>query len=173
MDIQRILIEHKSKYFNVQHIGHLFPVPAILTLLEWTNATPGPVSGEQAEYRLNSIAISIGLLDRCPSHWDKSRGCGGEFSLKSIGYNFMYAIPVTIERGIITLPAGAQLPSESRSAMLVLDPLLHSNDDIDSLEFDLQSLERNPSLEFLQSEPDIYSMADVKPENLNPYFINR
>ncbi len=85
----------------------------------------------------------------------------------------MYAIPVTIERGIVKLPPNAKIPSESRSAMLVLDPAFHSNDDLDSLEFDFAMLQKNPSLEFLQSEPDIYSMDDVKPENRNPYFVKR
>lgn len=83
----------------------------------------------------------------------------------------MYAIPVTIEQGIVKLPPNAKIPSESRSAMLVLDPAFHSNDDLDSLEFDLAMLQKNPSLEFLQSEPDIYSINDVKPENRNPYFV--
>jgi len=85
----------------------------------------------------------------------------------------MYAIPVTIERGVITLPPNVKIPTESRTAMLVLDPALHTNDDLDSLEFDLAMLQKNPSLEFLESEPDIYSIEDVKPENRNPYFVKR
>ncbi len=82
----------------------------------------------------------------------------------------MYAIPVTIDHGIVRLPPDTKLPQEARTAVLLLGSEIHGNEDIDSLEFDLAMLRANPALEFLASEPDLYSIADVKPENRNPFY---
>lgn len=82
----------------------------------------------------------------------------------------MYAIPVTIEHGSVRLPPDTRLPQETKKAVLLLEPELHGNEDLDTLEFDLAMLESNPSLGFLLSEPDLYSMDDVKPENRNPFY---
>jgi hypothetical protein len=82
----------------------------------------------------------------------------------------MYAIPVTIEHGIIQLPPETKLPQGAKKAMLLLEPEIHGNEDIDTREFDIAMLHGNAALEFLASEPDLYSMDDVKPENRNPYF---
>jgi hypothetical protein len=82
----------------------------------------------------------------------------------------MYAIPITIEHGVLKLPPNSKLPPDARSAILVFGDDIHSNDDLDTLEFKLAALRDNPSLAFLEQEPDLYSINDVKPENRNPYF---
>ena len=85
----------------------------------------------------------------------------------------MYAIPITVDNGVLKLPPDTNLPPDAKLAILVLEDKLHPNDDIDSLDFKLSLLRDNPSLAFLSEEPDLYSTEDIKPENRNPYFIKR
>jgi hypothetical protein len=82
-------------------------------------------------------------------------------------------IPIIIENGVLKLPPGLKLPPEVRTATLVVNEDLHPNDDLDTLEFKLALLRDNPSLAFLDDEPDLYSLEDIKPENRNPNFISR
>jgi hypothetical protein len=83
----------------------------------------------------------------------------------------MYAIPITIEHGVLKLPPNSRLPQEARNAMLVFGDDIHPNDDLDSPEFMLAALRDNPSLSFLNDDDDLYSIDDIKPENRNPFFI--
>ncbi|MFQ3597219.1 MAG: hypothetical protein SNJ55_02395 [Chloroherpetonaceae bacterium] len=77
----------------------------------------------------------------------------------------MKTIEVTVENGVITLAPNVELPKHSRLALL----LLESGDDISTL--DLTKLaDANPSFDFLKAEPDLYSEADIKPENRNPKY---
>jgi len=85
----------------------------------------------------------------------------------------MYAIPITIEQGVLKLPPNSKLPPDARSAILVFGDDIHSNDDLDTLAFRLAAMRDNPSLAFLDQEPDLYSTDDVLPENRNPFFGKR
>jgi hypothetical protein len=78
-------------------------------------------------------------------------------------------IPITIENGVLKLPLGTQLPPEIKHATLVVGEGLHSNDDLSSIELQLAVL-RNPAFDFLREEEDLYSDADILPENRNPRF---
>jgi hypothetical protein len=82
----------------------------------------------------------------------------------------MYAIPVTIEHGVLKLPPNLEIPADARSAFLVFADDIHPNDDLDTLEFKLAALRDNPALAFLDQEEDLYSVKDVRPENRNPFF---
>ncbi len=82
----------------------------------------------------------------------------------------MYAIPITIEHGVLKLPPHSKLPPDARNAILVFGDEIHPNDDLDTTEFQLAALRDNPALAFLDREPDLYSVEDVRPENRNPFF---
>ncbi len=86
------------------------------------------------------------------------------------GYDCMYAIPITIEHGVLKLPPNSKLPPGAHSAILVIDDENHSNDDLDTVEFNLAALRNNLTLGFLDNEPDLYSLEDVLPQNRNPFF---
>jgi hypothetical protein len=79
----------------------------------------------------------------------------------------MYTIPITIEQGVLRLPPNAKLPPDTHRAVLIVGDDLHPNDDLDSNEFTLAALRDNPSLAFLEHEPDLYSIEDVRRENRN------
>lgn len=83
----------------------------------------------------------------------------------------MVTIPVSIEKGKLMLPPDTKLPVDARAALLVIPDAVHANDDIDSIEFSLGTLSGNPSLSFLEAEPDLYSVNDLKPENRNPDYL--
>ena len=85
----------------------------------------------------------------------------------------MYAIPITIEHGVLRLPPNSKIPPGARSAILILGDDVHANDDLDSIEFELSALRDNPALAFLEREPDVYSIEDIRPDDRNPLFINR
>jgi hypothetical protein len=78
----------------------------------------------------------------------------------------MYAIPITIEHGVLRLPPNAKLPPDARRAMLIVSDDVHPNGDLDSIEFQLAALRDNPSLAFLEHEPDLYSIEEVAPPGL-------
>ncbi len=85
----------------------------------------------------------------------------------------MYAIPITIEQGVLKLPPNSKLPADARNAILVFGDDIHPNDDLDTIAFKLAAMRDNPSLAFLDQEPDLYSTDDVRPENRNPFFGKR
>lgn len=81
----------------------------------------------------------------------------------------MYAIPITVDNGVLKLPPDTILPADARLAILVLDDDLHPNDDIDTPEFTRMVL-TNPAYDFLYDEPDIYTDDDILPGRENPNF---
>jgi hypothetical protein len=85
----------------------------------------------------------------------------------------MYAIPITIEEGVLKLPPNSKLPAEARNAILIVGDELHTNDDLDSTNFNLAALRDNPALDFLKDEPDLYSTNDILPNDRNPHFVSR
>ena len=80
----------------------------------------------------------------------------------------MYAIPVTIEQGVLKLPSNSKLPDDMHNAILMVGNGVHPNDDLDSIEFKLSALRDNPALAFFEHEPDLYSIDDVRPEDRYP-----
>lgn len=76
----------------------------------------------------------------------------------------MKTTEVTVENGVLKLAPDATLPRHAKLALLVIEA-----DDLSSL--DLMALsEASGALDFLNDEPDLYSDADIKPENRNPKF---
>lgn len=77
----------------------------------------------------------------------------------------MKTIEVIVENGVITLAPNVELPKHSRLALL----LLEAGDDLSSLDL-MKLADANPSFDFLSSELDRYTDADIKPENRNPSY---
>ncbi len=77
----------------------------------------------------------------------------------------MRMIEVTVENGIIKLAPNVTLPEQSKLALL----LLESGDDVSSIEL-MKLADASGSFDFLNDEPDLYTEADIKPENRNPNY---
>jgi hypothetical protein len=82
----------------------------------------------------------------------------------------MRAIPVEVEEGgRIRVSAHASLPANAQLALLVLDRPIEGADDLTGANI-AHLAEQSGALDFLKTEPDLYSDADIEPGHGNPDF---
>ena len=71
-------------------------------------------------------------------------------------------IPIEVSDGVLRLPGKTQLPERSYLAVMVIEEMLDVR--VDAI------AEGSGAFEFLLSEPELYSDADILPDRRNPRF---
>jgi len=82
-----------------------------------------------------------------------------------VDYRFcaMKTLPVEVHDGVLRMPEGVQLPSNSRLAVLVLEEQ-QTGAEVRTL------ADAGGAFDFLREEPDLYSDSDIPAGRRNPRF---